>query len=56
LIHENHPYEGTSGPIFGTNGEIVKIEKYEPTDYGYLFVPKGFNTQEPKRGGAWQPE
>jgi hypothetical protein len=37
LIHENHPYEGTSGPIFGTNGALIKIEKYEPTDYGYLF-------------------
>jgi hypothetical protein len=22
----------------------------------FLFVPKGFNTQEPKRGGAWQPK
>jgi hypothetical protein len=48
LILENHPYEGTSGPIFGTNGALHKIESYEPTDYGYLFYLIGLGIRDKK--------
>jgi hypothetical protein len=37
LIRENYQYKGRSLYAFAENGGFTEIEKYEPTDYGYLF-------------------